>query len=41
MATHAHHHPIRQFATGHPYAPDWLLLLAWGSILLLLWIWHS
>jgi len=48
MAAHTHSHfhphfmlPLRRFAVGHPFAPDWILLTFGALVALLLWIWNS
>jgi len=43
MATHLHHHPhlpLRGFVMEHPFAGDWVILVAGTLAALLLWFWN-
>jgi hypothetical protein len=46
MATHFHSHfhpllPLRRYAIGHPYAPEWTVVMVAAVAALLLWILNS
>jgi hypothetical protein len=46
MATHLHfhphsHHPIREYAMVHPYAPEWAILAVVTVAALLLLFWNT